>query len=209
MEKPMTTRGTKELMTTDQQFLERYGTTPRVFVSSCLLPSLLAVRTVSCFYGGVLVETREVPAWKARLRALRTVLALGDIHEIEEKRIKIPLGAVAPERLAAIVDGFLETDWRWINGDFLVRECLKPCLDAVSTGSFFYCGHQVDSFQFQDWDAQLEAVTIAAKLRKLFPNELDNIHFATYRDIAFLVSEARRKCRAIQVVRQDQIVHWR
>ena len=59
------------------QFVEQYGVTPSFFVGFCLLPALLAVTRLSCLYRGVLVETLESPAWKTRLRALRTVFAWG------------------------------------------------------------------------------------------------------------------------------------
>ena len=201
--------GMEEPTTTAQHFVERYGITPRFFMSCCLLPSLLAVRTVSCSYRGTLVETPEVPAWKARLRALRTVLALGEIQKIAERRTKIPLGVVPPTELGAIAEGFLESDCHRVTADFLVRECLKPALDAVNTTLLFYRGQMVDSLQTKDWHTQFQALTIAARLHRLYPGESDNTHFATYGDVALLVSEPRRESRTIEIVRKTQLVQLR
>lgn len=199
----------KQSATTADEFAEHYGITPHFFVRHCLLPSLFALRRVSCFYHGVLVETLEAPAWKTRLRALHTVFAMASAEEIQEKRIKIPLGALGPAQLAPIADALLKTDCCPIGARFLVVNCLRPALEAVNTAYLFYLGRQVDSLQFQDWGTKLEALTIACKARKLFAIDSDNLHFATYRDIALLVSEAQRKSRAIQIVRETQLVYVR
>src|SRR5215472_12130129 len=199
----------KQPTTSAEQFVERYGVTPRFFVGSCLLPALLAVRRVSCFYRGVLVETLEGPACKTRLRALRTVFAMAAAEEIQEKRIKVPLGALGPAQLGTIADGFLETDWRWITAEFLVVNCLMPASEASNSAFLFHLGRLVDSFQFEDAGTQVEAAAIALKVHRAYANECDNIQFATYRDIALLVSEARRNSRAIQIVQQSQVVFVR
>lgn len=196
--------------TAAERFVERYGVTPPFFVRHCLLPSLLAVTRVSCFYRGVVVETREVPAWKTRLRALRTVFAMADAKDVAEKQIKIPRGVLGPAQLATITDGFRDTDYDQISTDFLVGECLKPAFDAALTILRFYRGRIVDSLQTGDFWTQLQAGIIALKIYKDYPSEHDNIHFASYRDIALLVSDARRKTRAIKLGgRQIQLVYMR
>jgi len=191
------------------QFVEQYGVTPSFFVGFCLLPALLAVTRLSCLYRGVLVETLESPAWKTRLRALRTVFAMTSAEEIEEKQIRIPLGALGPAQLATIADAFLETDWCRITPEFLVAKCLKPAVNAVNIAYLFFQGRLVDSLQTQDSATQLEALEIGLRVHKACANEYDNIHFATYRDIALLVSGARQRRRAIQIVRSTQLVHIR
>lgn len=205
----MTTPNSKQSATTAEQFVERYGVTPGFFVKHCLLPSLFALTRVSCFYRGALVETLQAPAWKTRLRAVRTVLAMVATEEIQEKHIKIPLGALGPAQLATIADAFLETDWYWITAECLVGDCLVPALEAVNTACRFYLGRVIDSFQTQDTDTQMEALKIVSRVKKLYANDYDNIHFATYRDIALLVLEAQRKSRAIQIVRETQLVYVR
>lgn len=205
----MISSNSRQSTTTADDFVERYGVTPRFFVRHCLLPSLLALRRVSCFYRGVLVETLETPAWKTRVRALRTVFAMADAKKVAEKQIKIPPGALGPAHLATIRDGLLDTDRDQINADFLVRECLKPALDAVNIALLFYRGRLVDSLQIRDCRTQLEAANIALKIHKAYPSEHDNIHFATYRDIALLGSDVRQKSRAIQIVRKSQLVYVR
>ncbi len=205
----MITPNSKHPTTTAEEFIERYGVSPSFFVGCCLLPALQAVARVSCFYKGSLVETFEAPAWKSRIRALRTVFALADTEEVAEKQIKIPLGALGVAYLATIRDGLLDTDCGQISPDFLVGECLKPAFDAVNIALLFYRGRPVDSWQTQDYSTQVEAANIALKIHKAYPSELDNIHFATYRDIALLVSEARRDNRAIQIVRETQLIYVR
>jgi hypothetical protein len=202
-------RRREELTTTAQQFVEHYGITPRFFVSRCLLPSLLAVRRASFFYYGVLVETHEFPAWNVRLRALRTVLAIGDAPEIEQKHLRIPFSCLRPAQLHTIADGFLETDCDRINADFLVAKCLLPAIEAVNTALLFYRGRLVDSLSIQDSATQLEALKIALRLHRVYRDESDNTHFATYRDVALLVSEGERMSRAIQIVRRSQLVYLR
>lgn len=205
----MITPNSNQSAATADQFVERYGVTPGFFVRHCLLPSLLALRRFSFFYRGALVESLEAPAWKTRIRALRVVFALADAGKVAEKEIKIPLGALGPAQLATIRDGFLEADCGRISPHFLVGECLKPALDAVITALLFYRGQLVDSRQSRDWSTKLDALEIVARAKKLYPNDDDNIHFATYRDIANLASELRRKSRAIQIVRKSQLVYVR
>jgi hypothetical protein len=205
----MMTPASKQLGTTAEQFVERYKVTPSFFVRHCLLPSLIALTRVTCFYQGVLVETLEVPAWKTRLRALRTVFAMTSAVEIEKKQIRTPLGALGPAQLTTMADAFPETEWCPTTTEFLVAKCLKPALDAVNITCLFYQGRLVDSLQTRDCATQLEALEIALKAKKAFPNEYDNIHFATYRDIALLVPRARQRRTAIQIVRPTQLVHMR
>src|SRR5262249_47508570 len=121
----MTTPASEQLTTTAQQFVEQYKVTPPFFVRHCLLPSLWAVTQVSCFHRGTLVETLEVPAWKTRLRALRTMFAVMSAKETAGKQIKIPSEALGPAELATIVDGFLEADCCPTNLPFLLVSCLK------------------------------------------------------------------------------------
>jgi len=205
VEKAMTA---KQPMTTGEQFVDRYGITPSLFVSSCVLPSLTALTKISCFYHGTPVETLVAPAWKTRLRALRVVFAMIDAEEIREKRIKIPLGTLGPAQLTTIVDASLETDWSWITPEFLVGNCLKA-LDAMNTTYLFYQGRPADSYETPDWDTKLEALQIVGRVQKFFPNDFDNLHFATYRDIAYLVSAARQKGKEVQIVRETQLVDMR
>jgi hypothetical protein len=207
--KPKGTTGSKQLTTPAEQFGELYGVTPQFFVRCCLLPALVAVKRFSCFYRGVLVATLESPAWKTRLGALRTVLAIMAAHEIEEKQIKIPRGALAPTELDTIADAFLDTDWNGITPEFLIADCLKPALHADNIAYFFYLGRLVDSLKTRDSRTQLEALKIAARAKGLYADEYDNIHFATHRDIAFLLSAARQKGKQIQIVRQSQILYIR
>lgn len=164
---------------------------------------------LSCFYGGVAVETLEVPAWKTRLRALRTVLAMASAEEVEKNRIKIPFGAVTPGQLATITEGLYETDLRWMTAEFLVAECLMPLADAVKTGFLFYRGRLVDSLRIRDWGTQLEAVKIGLRIHRAYPSERDNIHFVTYRDIALLACVADQKTQVVQLSRQTQLVQVR
>jgi len=206
--KPKGTIDSKQVTTPAEQFLEQYGVTPRFFVGCCLLPGLLAVTRISCLYRGVLAETLEIPAWRTRLRALRIVFAMTDAKEIKEKRIKIPLGALGPTQLTTIVDASLETDWSWITPEFLVGNCLKA-LDAMNTTYLFYQGRPADSYETPDWDTKLEALQIVGRVQKFFPNDFDNLHFATYRDIAYLVSAARQKGKEVQIVRETQLVDMR
>ena len=198
----------KQPMTTGEQFVDRYGITPSLFVSSCVLPSLTALTKISCFYHGTPVETLVAPAWKTRLRALRVVFAMIDAEEIREKRIKIPLGTLGPAQLTTIVDASLETDWSWMTTEFLVGSCLKA-LDAVNTAYLFYLGRPVDSYETRDWNTRLEALEIVGRVQKFYANDYDNIHFATYGDISLLVSAARQKRKEVQIIRQSQLVHVR
>src|SRR5262249_12665762 len=105
-------------------------------------------------------------------------------------------------------DAFLETDWCRITPKFLAN-CLKAALDAVNVAHVFYQGRLVDSHQLRDCGTELEALKIVGRVKKLYVNEHDNINFATYRDIALLVSGAQQKRRAIQIVRQTQLVYLR
>lgn len=205
----MTTPNSKQSATTAEHFDERYGITPGFFVRHCLLPSLSALKRVSCFYRGALVETLEAPAWKPRLRALRTIFAMADAEEIEEKHIKVPWGALGPAQLTVIADAFLETDWSRIIPEFLVADCLKPALDASNNVYRFYRGQLVHSLQLKDMDAQMCALEIAGKIHKLYAAAHNNMHFVNYHDIRLLISDAQRECRAIQIVRQNQYVYMR
>ena len=140
-------------------------------------------------------------------------VAHGVCHDVRRgssgKRIKIPFGALGPAQLATIAEAFCETDWHRITPEFIVVDCLKPALDAENIAYLFYQGRLVDSFQTQDWDTRLKAVNTALKVHKAFPDEYDNIHSATHRDIALLVSAARQKEKQIQIVRQSQILYIR
>lgn len=205
----MITPSSRQSTTTADEFVERYEVTPPFFVRHCLLPSLFALTKVSCFYRGVVVEILEIPAWKTRLRALRTMFGLLDAEEIEKKQIKVPLGALGPAQLAVIAEAFGEADCCWDNAAFLLATCLKAALDAVNTAVLFYRGQLVDSLQTRDWSTKREALEIVARAKKFYANDDDNIQFATYRDIALLVSEARRNNRAVQIVRQTQLVYVR
>jgi len=205
----MITAATEQVTSIAEPFVDQYGVTPRFFVGCCLLPGLLAVTRLACFHRGVLVATLESPAWKTRLGALRTVLAIMAAHEIEENQVKIPRGALAPTELATIADAFLDTDWNGITPEFLVAECLKPALRAENIAYLFYQGRLVDSLRTRDCRTQLEALKIALRAEGLYADEYDNIHFATHRDIAFLVSAARQKEKQIQIVRQSQILYIR
>jgi len=173
-----------------------------------LLPALLAVTRLACFYRRVLVETLEIPAWKTRLRALRTVFAMKAAQEIQVEHIKVPLGALRPAQLATIAGALLETHWCLIAPESLAAT-LQGALDATSFACVFYQGRLVDSLQTQDSGTQMEAAKIAARVHRLCANDRDNIHFATYRDIMLLVSAARQKRKHIQIVRQSQLVHMR
>jgi hypothetical protein len=206
--KPKVTRGAKQRTTPAERFYEQYGVTPRFFVGCCLLPALLAVTRLACFYRGVLVETLETPAWKTRLRALRTVFAMTAAQEIQQEHIKVPLGALRPAQLATIAGALLETDWGRIAPEFLATH-LQGALDAMNIAYLFYHGRLVDSLQTQDSGTQMEAAKIAARVHRLCANDRDNIHFATYRDIMLLVSAARQKGKQIQIVRQSQILYIR
>jgi hypothetical protein len=86
---------------------------------------------------------------------------------------------------------------------------LLPAINAVNIAYFFSLGRLVDLRQSRDWSTQLEALKIAAKVHMLYASEYDNIHFATYRDLAFLISGARPKKKVIQTVRPTQLVKLR
>lgn len=179
----MITPNSKHPATTADEFAERYGVTPPFFVRHCLLASLFALKRVSCFYRGVLVETLETPAWKTRLRALRTMLGLLAAEEIKEKQIKVPLGALGPAQLAVIAEAFGGADCCGEETAFLLATCLKAALDAVNNAQFLCRGKLVDSQQTRDWSTQLEALRMFARARKFCANDCDNIQFATPRDM--------------------------
>jgi hypothetical protein len=73
------------LTTGAELFLEERGITAEFLVKKCLKPALIAVRPVFFFYQGSLVETREIPAWETRLRALQIVLKLMGAYETDDK----------------------------------------------------------------------------------------------------------------------------
>jgi hypothetical protein len=204
----MKAASSQRLSTPAQRFVDRYGITPRSFVSGCLVPSLLAVQTVTFLYRGVPVETREVPAWKARLSALRTILAMATADEIDGKRIRVPVGALGLEQLTTIADGFLEEDWHRITPED-IAVCLTHFFDAENSVLLFYHGKLVDTRETEDHSTQIEAALLALRLWKAYPNDSDNFTFATSRDIALLISEARRRRRVIEIVRRTQIVQMR
>lgn len=206
--KPRGTTGSKWLTTPAERFFEQYGVTPRFFAGRCLLPALLAVGRLECFYRGVLVETLETPAWKTRLRALRTVFAVTAAEEIQETHTKVPPGALRPAQLAIIADAFLETDWCRIAPESLAAH-LQGAFDAANIAFLFYQGRLVDSLQTKDSGTQMEAAKIAARVHRLYANDRDNMHFATYREIMLLVSAAQQKRKQIQIVRQSQLVYMR
>lgn len=204
----MNTEGSEQFDLAASQFAKRYGVTSCFFVRKCLLPSLLAVTTLSCYYGSVLVEVLEHPAWKTRLRALRTLLALSD--GIEGQRARAPKGSLGPQELNLIASSFLETDLNNIHPEMWVPKCLVPCSEATGRVFFFYFGKLVDSTEYQLQNIQLEAITIGLKLWRIYRDERDNAFFVTNRDIAALVSAARQNGkRTIQLNRRTQLVHVR
>ena len=206
----MNTEGSEQFDLAASQFAEQYGVTSCFFTRKCLLPSLLAVTTFSCYYGGVLVEVLERPAWKTRLRALRTLLALSYSYGIEGQCARVPKGSLGLRQLTLIASSFLETDLNNIRPEIWVPKCLGPCLQASGRVFLFYFGKLVDSTEYQLHDIQLEAVTIVGKLKKLFPDECDNAFSVTHRDVAALVSAARQNGkRTIQLNRRTQLVHVR
>jgi hypothetical protein len=73
------------LTTGAELFLEERGITAEFLVKECLKPALIAERTVFFFHQGSLVETREVPAWETRLRALQIALKLMGAYETDGK----------------------------------------------------------------------------------------------------------------------------
>ena len=75
-------------------FLEERGITAEFLVKKCLKSALIAVRTVLFFYQGSLVETREVPAWETRLRALEIALKLMGAYEADSKDEAVTKGDV-------------------------------------------------------------------------------------------------------------------
>jgi hypothetical protein len=137
------------------------------------------------------------------------MFAIADAQEISEKRIEIPLRALGAAQLTTIGDAFVEADWPWATAESLVKSSLLPAINAVNIAYLFYLGRLVDSRQCRDCDTQLEALKIAAKIHKLFAREYDNIHFATHRDIAFLISAARPKMKLVRIVRPTQLVQLR
>lgn len=200
----------EQLAFADRQFVERHGITARFFAKYCLIPSLLAVSRISCFYKGFLVETLEGPAWKTRLRALRTVLALSEDYDMRGKPKKAPPGTLGPVQRVVIAEGCFETDWIKIDAGFLIRECLHPCLEATSKVFHFYRAKLIDTREFPNHEISLEAIKIAAKLKKWYANEYDNLQFATHRDIAFLTAQSfQNKSKSVQLVRRSQIIYVR
>lgn len=206
----MNTLGSEQLELAAQQFIERYGVTPHFFTRKCLLPSLLAVTILSCFYGDILVEVLERPAWKTRLRALRTLLAVAGPYMNEGGPAKSSKGGLGPRQLALIASSFLEADSDSISPKSWIPKCLKPCLEATGRAFLFYRGRLTDSVELQLPDVHLEALIIVGKLRKLFPDDRDNSFSATHRDIVALVSVARQNGKSdIQLGRRSQVVYMR
>jgi hypothetical protein len=195
--------------TIDAQFVQRHGITPRAFVRDCLRPSLFAMQRISCLYKDTLVETHEFPAWKTRLRALRLVFAMGDAEELARMQVKLPRGVLGPTQLKTIANGLLETDCCWLELSVLARRCLIPALEATCTVLLFYQGRSVDSLRDKDWNTQFEATKMLLRLHRAFADERDNILFASYRDVALLISERQKKNRTIQVFGQSKFIRLR